>query len=133
MAKVTVAGNAMVITSELTIKMIKELEKYRPNALRFTCKDENGTNMEMFRIALVDGDGSLTRHGITFDRHGQAEDTPASLTVILPAGSADKRKYVVEEYGDAIVNIGQIEKDAKCYHATLKTKMKDLEEKIEVV
>ena len=42
MAKITIAGDSIVITSSKTLAAIKDLEKYRPKALRLYERDEDG-------------------------------------------------------------------------------------------
>lgn len=66
MAKITIAGDSIVITSSKTLEAIKDLEKYRPKALRLYERDEDGSKTEVFRVAsgstgVINGNGAVFR------------------------------------------------------------------------
>lgn len=105
MAKIIIAGNAVVTKSNLTLGDITKIAKYRPNALSLV--DENKT--EYFRIG-VGSSGSISKFGISFADAGA--EGKAFVTILAPTGTEDVAKFAEEEIGKAIINLDAVEAKA---------------------
>ena len=108
MAKITIAGDSIVITSSKTLGEIKDLEKYRPKALRLYERDEDGNKSEVFRVAsgtvgVINGNGAVFA-SVTHD-----DQKLASITMPIPAGTANAVDYAADLFGNAIMMLNQVE------------------------
>lgn len=108
MAKITIAGDAIVITSAKTLAQIKDLEKYRPKALRLYEVDDDGNKSEVFRVAsgntgIINGNGAVFA-STTHDTHQLA-----TITMSIPAGTDNAVEYAAEKIGRAITMLNQVE------------------------
>ena len=108
MAKITIAGDSIVITSSKTLEAIKDLEKYRPKALRLYECDEDGNKSEVFRVAsgttgVINGNGAVFA-SVTHDEHKLA-----SITMAIPAGTTNAVDYAAEKIGKAIMMLNKVE------------------------
>lgn len=109
MAKATIAGNALVITSEATLAELKTIEKLRPNALTLL-GGESGKE-PMFRVATgCCGEGTISANGAVFDgaTHGDGK-----ATITIPDFgcriSGDPAQAVYDQYGAALVMLNKLE------------------------
>ena len=109
MAKVVIAGEAVVITSALKLEDIRALERYRPDAL--TLKGGKDGTEDIFKIGTSDSRGRISRYGISFDNASHDDGKFATLTVCLecPEGTEDVQAWVAETYGTAIINLNKLE------------------------
>lgn len=105
MAKITIAGDAVVVTSSMTLETLKLIEKYRPATLQMLDEDKK----PVFVIGSTSSNGSVSSCGISFGVATHDEHKLASVTMTLPAGVADAEKYVVDTYGAAVMNLKKIE------------------------
>lgn len=108
MAKITIAGDSIVIVSSKTLDQIKDLEKYRPKALRLYEADEDGNKAEVFRVAsgttgVINGNGAVFASATHDDRK------LATITMPIPAGVADAVDYAAEKIGVAITLLNKVE------------------------
>lgn len=87
--KVTVNGNALVLTSDIKAKEIELLKKVNPSALKL--KDEDGN--DIFAIGLS-ANGGINKNGVSFDGKTRDEDELATVTVNVPAGTKDVEQWV---------------------------------------
>ena len=108
MAKITIAGDSIVITSSKTLEAIKDLEKYRPNALRLYERDEDGNKTEVFRVASG-STGVINGNGAVFASTTHDEYKLASITMSIPAGTDNAVDYAAEKVGKAITMLNQVE------------------------
>lgn len=106
MARIIIAGNAMVIESAHTLDTIKTLEKYRPKAL--TLYDEDGKT-EMFKVGTTTGKGSINAYGASFGSASKNEEKKAIITMDLPAGTTDAKAYAEDAIGVAIIYLNRVE------------------------
>ena len=102
MAKVTIAGDAVVITSSRKLEEIKTLEKYKPEALVL----KNDKDEVYFKVGT--GAGSINKYGVSFPDVSRTGDGTAELTLVLYDVS-DAVGYVSDNYGAAIVNLNEVE------------------------
>lgn len=106
MAKVTIVGDAAVITSSKTLESIKTLEKYRPKALSLYSEDGSEA---LFTVGSTVGKGSIGKYGASFGSASHDEDKFATITMEIPAGVKDAEDWAVEEIGVAINNLNKVE------------------------
>ena len=108
MAKITIVGDACVITSDKKLEDIKLLEKYSPKALSLF-EEENGKKTEVFKVCTADGAGSISKYGVCFESAGHNDEGLATLTVLLPQGIEDVMAYAEDVYGPAIMKLNRVE------------------------
>lgn len=110
MSKITLNGDAVVITSALKVSDIATAAKYNPQALSLREKNEDGKFEEVFRISVGEN-GGVSRYGITFS--GTSRDGKGFATVTLPFTGSDDPKAAKDEiadaYGVAIAQLNKIE------------------------
>lgn len=109
MAKITIAGDAVVITSTKTLEDIKTLEKYAPKALKLYETDEDGTKEEIFCVGSAPSGGSLGTYGASFGGTTHDDAKLATITLCIPSNVADAKEYVAEKYGVALLNLNKVE------------------------
>lgn len=109
MAKITIAGDAIVITSSKTLEDIKTLEKYRPKALSLYDVGDDGKKEEIFRVESGSSDGSINKYGATFSSVTHDDEKLATITMCIPHGVADAVEYAAEKIGVAIINLNKVE------------------------
>ena len=109
MAKITIAGDAIVITSSQKLEDIKLLEKYRPKALSLFETGENGKKDEVFKVGSTTGEGGITQFGASFGSTTHDDEKFATITMSLPRGVTDAKKYVADTVGVAILNLNKVE------------------------
>lgn len=108
MSKVTIAGNAVVITSSLTMEELETVKKYRPKEL--VLKGGEDGKEAIFAIAVApQGEGSANEYGIAFDSTSNDGTGKASVTLVAPSETDDIVKGVVDSLGGAIMNLNKLE------------------------
>lgn len=133
MAKLTLSGNAITVTTKITSEDFFKIEKYSPESL--TIRDDNGN--PIFKIDFGDiGRGSINNYGIVFDSVNEEDNM--YLSVIDEGGyseytTEEKKEIVVKQYAAPLVKINQIEMFLEGVLETI-TKMEDeAAENIEII
>lgn len=106
MAKIIIAGDAMIIESAYTLDDIATLKKYRPKAL--TLFDNDGKS-EVFKVGLTCGTGSISNYGASFGSSSKNEAGRAIITVMIPSCVEDAKAYAEEVVGAAIIKLNMVE------------------------
>ncbi len=106
MAKIIIAGDALVIESAHTLEEIKILETYRPKALMLY--DEDGEDA-IFLVGTTTGKGSITRYGASFGSASRNGSGNATITTEIPADVTDATKYAEEKIGISIIHLNAVE------------------------
>lgn len=106
MAKTRIIGDAIVITSTLKLKDIKNVKEHRPNACSLW-GGEDGKE-ELFRISAGET-GSISNMGIVFGAASRDEGKFAEMTIVAPEMGTDPKEYVAEHYGVALANLNKLE------------------------
>lgn len=106
MAKIIIAGDAMVIESAYTLEELKTLEKYRPKALSLL--DSDGKT-EIFKVGTTQGGGSINTYGASFGSHSRNDVKKAVITMEIPYGIDDAVGYAEESIGVSIVHLNAVE------------------------
>lgn len=107
MAKITIAGDAVVITSELKLEEIKTLQKYRPDAL-VLMGGEDGKE-QIFRIGTTDGVGNITKYGAEFGSETHDDAKKAVMTLICDVDDGDIKEIVADRIGYPLMNLNKLE------------------------
>lgn len=108
MAKITVTGSAVVITSAVKYEDIEKVQKYRPDAL--TLKNEE--KEPVFRIGVTDrGPGGIDKYGASFGGHTFDENRLATITLMTIGGDTAEeiKDAIADKYGAALLSINKIE------------------------
>jgi hypothetical protein len=105
MAKITIMGDAAVVTSQIKTKDLETLKKFKPTALKLVDKDKK----ETYFCADEGEKASFSKHGIVFT--GTDGNGNAIATLALPTGlEADKKAdYVKNNYGYGLLNLNVLE------------------------
>lgn len=107
MAKVTIAGKAIVITSALKLEELETVKKYQPKAL-VLLGGEDGKE-PIFAVGVVRGSaGKICNIGVEFGEETQTEKL-ATMTLMAPADVKDMKEYVADKYGAALMNLAKLE------------------------
>lgn len=132
MAKITIAGDSIVITSNKTLEAIKTLEKYRPQILCLSEKDEDGNKSEVYRIA-TGTKGICNGNGAVFASATHDNAQLACITMPIPEGTVNVVDYVADKYGRAITMIEKIEAKFDAANAEIEAEMTKIRQHITMV
>ena len=106
-ASVRIFGQACVVESEYTVEDIAKLEKFRPNAL--TLYQGDGKDKELvFAVGTTKGKGSIGKFGASFGSNS-ASSGKAAITMMIPEGVNDAKKWAVDTIGKAIIDLKTVE------------------------
>lgn len=97
--KITIAGKAIVFTSDIELEDLERVAKYRPDALQL--KDGDRT---IFSVA-VKNKGVVSNAGIFFDGADEAGYACATLV----SDEVPTKEFVVDTYGTAVARMNQLE------------------------
>lgn len=109
MAKIIIAGDAVVVTSAFKLEDLKTIQKYRPKALTLMGGEEG--KEPVFTVYPADsGEGSINEFGAVFASATRDEDKFATLTMVMPGVKADDiKEYVADKIGGALMNLNKLE------------------------
>lgn len=108
MAKVTIAGNAVVITSSMKLADLATIKKYRPKALRLMGGENN--KEELFVVDVgTSGNGGLNNVGAAFCSATHDDAKKACITINLSGVQGDVKEYVADQYGEALIHLNALE------------------------
>lgn len=130
MARIIIAGDAMVIESAHTMEDIKTLEKHSPKALALV--DADGKT-EIFRVGTTSGKGNINTYGASFGSSAKNADKKAIITMEIPAGVTDVKAYAEETVGVAINHLNKVEAQFEAALASVKAEMEKVRSSITVM
>ena len=107
MSKVTIAGDAVVVSSSMKLEDLKTIAKYRPKALTLM-GGEDGKE-PVFAIGVTNGSGNINAVGASFGRETNDEAKLASITMMLGDYTGDVAEYVADALGAALINLNKLE------------------------
>ena len=108
MARITIAGDAVVVTSALKLEDIKAIEKYRPNEL--ILKGGEDGKEPIFAIGTTSGCGSINEVGVSFGRESHDNDKFATVTMCISNDvTGDVKEWVADCIGSAIIMLNKLE------------------------
>ena len=108
MAKITIVGDAIVITSSKSLEDIKAMEKYRPKQLALY-DTTDGKKEEIFKVSSTKGEGSINKYGASFGSVTHDDAKLATITMTIPQGVEDAVKYAADKIGTAIIMLNKVE------------------------
>ena len=108
MAKITIVGNAVVITSTLKLEEIYRVKKYRPDAL--TLKGGEDGKEPIFCIG-VGSVGKINQYGAEFDGETHDERKLATITLLLDGfgETEDLKEFIADGIGAWVATLGKLE------------------------
>lgn len=124
MAQVKIIAKSIVITSNLTTEVIKNVEAINPSGLVLVESCE-GETTEVFRIA-TGSKASFNKYGIVFD--GTNSRGFAQATILTD--TAMTAEEVKNKYGLALINLNDLEDVVKSEYKNLKEKLDTLDKDI---
>lgn len=107
MSKATVIGDALVITSGLTLEQIKTVEKYGPEKL--VLKGGEDGKEELFAICSTEGSGEINEYGATFGRTARDGSNAACITMLIGKVEDDVQQHVADMIGAAVIKLNKLE------------------------
>lgn len=109
MAKVIIAGDAVVVKSAIKYEDLKAVKKYRPEKLTLR-GGEDGKEPIFTVFVRTDGNGSINANGVSFGAATRDEEKLATFTMIVKGDSdTDIKDYITSELGGALTNLKKIE------------------------
>ena len=131
-AKIKIAGGAVVVESAAKLDDLKKLAKYRPNALKLF-EGEGKDKAEVFVVDVAAaGPGSINRFGASFGTQATA-DGKAVVTMILPDGVADAKKWAEDTIGTAILSLNKVEAQFAAANTDIDAEIAAIRENIQVL
>lgn len=108
MAKFTIAGNALVITSNLKLADLETIKKYRPKALKLMGGEND--KEELFCIDVgTSGNGGISAYGACYCGATHDDEKKACITITLNGVQGDVKEYVADKFGEALIHLGALE------------------------
>lgn len=129
MANITIAGQAVVVTSSLKLEDIKKVEKYRPDALVL----KGGKDGKEPIFALGAGTASINDYGILFDRETRDDSKLATMTLTFSYDGDDIKEQVIDKIGGAIEHLKEFEKTLPDIVAEIDKKRDELMAEIDII
>lgn len=109
MAKLSILGNAVVITSAMKLEDIRTIEKYNKDALILK-EDVEGKKVPVFGVATGSA-GEINQNGATFADATRDYDKFAQITLCTCAAgiTGDVKEWAADKFGKAITRLNQLE------------------------
>lgn len=107
MAKVTIAGNAVVITSAIKLEDLRSIKKYRPTAL--ILKGGEDGKEPVFAIDVTNGNGDINKYGACFGAATRDDAKLATITMVASVVEGDIKEFVADKLGSALINLNKLE------------------------
>ena len=107
MAKIVIAGDAVVVTSAMKLEDIKTIEKYRPKEL--VLKGGEDGKEPIFGVGTTHGAGNINAVGASFGSETRDDDKLACITLFLDGVTGDVKDWVADRLGAAIINLNKLE------------------------
>lgn len=108
MAKIVVAGEAIVITSALKLSDLETVKKYNPKALTLM-GGEDGKE-PIFCVGVNRGKaGSINQYGAEFGAETRDDKKLATMTLMASGVTGDVKDFVADKYGAALMLLNKLE------------------------
>lgn len=109
MAKLSILGNAVVVTSAMKLEDIRTIEKYNRDALILK-EDVEGKKVPVFGVA-TGKTGEINQNGATFADETRDDDKFAQITLCTCADgiTGDVKEWAADKFGKAITRLNQLE------------------------
>ena len=103
MADVKIAGNTIILTSTVTLEQLRRIEKHRPEVLEV----HNAKEEIIFRVGT--GSNALNNHGASFNAATLDDRELAYISLPIPSGVADAKRYFAETFGQPHLHLKAVE------------------------
>lgn len=107
MAKIVIAGDAVVITSAMKLEDLRNIKKYRPQAL--ILKGGEDGKEPIFAVEVTTGNGDINQYGAAFGAATRDEAKLATITLVAPGVEGDIKEFVADKLGSALINLNKLE------------------------
>ena len=108
MAKISVHGDSLVITSALKLSDLKDVAKFNPKAL-VLMGGEDGKE-PVFAVGVAkSGHGCINTCTAAFAPDTRDSEGKATITMLVGSDVADVEKMMVDQYGAALMNLAAME------------------------
>lgn len=108
MAKIIVAGEAVVITSSMKLADLETIKKYNPKAL-VLMGGEDGKE-PVFCIGVNRGKaGSINQFSVDFGAETRDDKKLATMTLMTSGVTGDVKEFVADKYGAALMLLNKLE------------------------
>ena len=108
MAKIRIAGESVVVTSDITLENYKMIAKYRPSKLVLKGGDDGKD--PIFAVGVTSNPrGSINKVGAEFGSEAHDGTGRATITFDLPQTDGDVKEAVAEKVGAAIIYLNKLE------------------------
>lgn len=132
MAKIVIAGDAVVVTSSVKKSDLEKVEKYRPEALNLMGGEDNKD--VVFKVSTTTGEkGSFGKYGVEFNSETHDDEQLATVTLPLKVTGADVRDQVAEKIGVAILNLNKVEAGIPAVLAEIDSEKQSILDNIAIV
>lgn len=128
--KVKIAGNAVILSTDIKLEDLNKLNKRYPEALCLYQMEQDEI-IELFRVLPTNTTSNISKYGIVFAE--QDTNGNARATILLPENVENKKEYLKEEFGMALIYLNKILIKAKDYAQELNEMFKELDEVIEEI
>ena len=106
-AVIKIVGGAAVVESAHSLEDLKKIEKYRPDSLALY-EGEGAERHMVFLVGSSKGKGNIGAFGAEFGET-TTEDGKATITILLPEGTKEPKKWVEDNIGVAILKLNKVE------------------------
>lgn len=107
MAKILIAGDAVVVTSAIKLEDLRDIKKYRPSAL--VLKGGEDGKEPIFAIDVEEGKGEINKNGVCFGSATRDDAKLATLTMATSCVEGDIKEFVADKLGSALINLNKLE------------------------
>lgn len=108
MSKITIAGNAVIVTAETTLADLLKIQKYKPEALTLMGGEDN--KEPIFRVIPKPGSaGSLDKNGAVFGAETHDAAKKAVITMAVTEQTDDIVGFVADKLGAGITLLNKLE------------------------
>lgn len=129
MAKISIAGQAVVVTSSMALEDIKTIKKYRPKALIL----KGGEDGKEPIFALGIGEGKINQVGASFNQATRDEAKLATLTMTTNFDGEDIVAFVTDTLGGALMSLNKLEETLPAVLAEINAEKAEIQQNITVV
>lgn len=106
MAKIVIAGDAVVVTSAMKLEELKTIAKYRPAAL--VLKGGEDGKEPIFALGVTRGSGTINQYGAEFGAETHDEQKLATMTLICKT-EGDIKEAVADSIGAYVATLNKLE------------------------
>ena len=104
MAKISITGNAVVLTSSIKREDLEKVKKYRKDALCLYDEENHPT----FRVDIGDC-AQANEFGIVFDGKTHDENGFATYTALIPPVEDGLKDAIADIFGPVVLKLGEYE------------------------